>query len=70
MNDSRRLCYSRVEVAVNTRHSARCCGHPPLLRCNKVVAVRSARRMGKDADIRLFVILQRCLEKGVGIFYE
>jgi len=24
----------------------------------------------KDADIRLFVILQRYFEKGVGIFYE
>jgi len=47
MNNSGNLCYSRVEVAVDTRHSARCCGRPPLLRCNEVDAVRSARPEGK-----------------------
>jgi len=36
------LDYSRVEVASDTRHSARCCGRPPLLRCNEVDVV--ARR--------------------------
>jgi len=41
------LDYSRVEVASDTRHSARCCGRPPLLRCNEVDGVRSARPKGK-----------------------
>jgi hypothetical protein len=43
MNDSGYLDYSRVEVASDTRHSARCCGRPLLLRCNEVDGVRSAR---------------------------
>jgi len=47
MNNSWALDYSRVEVAADTRHSARCCGRPPLLRCNEVDAVRSARPKGK-----------------------
>ena len=41
------MSYSRVEVALDTRHSARCCGRPPLLRCNEVDGVRSARPKGK-----------------------
>ena len=36
------MSYSRVEVASDTRHSARCCSRPPLLRCNEVDVV--ARR--------------------------
>jgi len=47
MNNSGFMSYSRVEVAVDARHSARCCGRPPRLRCNKVDAVRSARPKGK-----------------------
>ena len=42
MNNSGYVCYSRVEVVSDTRHSARCCGRPPLLRCNEVDVV--ARR--------------------------
>jgi len=30
------MSYSRVEVDADTRHSARCCGRPPRLRCNEV----------------------------------
>jgi len=41
------LGHSRVEVAGDTRHSARCCGRPLLLRCNEVDGVRSARPKGK-----------------------
>jgi len=47
MNNSGDMSYSRVEVASGTRHSARCCGRPPLLRCNEVDGVRSARPKGK-----------------------
>jgi len=50
------MSYSRVEVAVDTRHSARCCGRPPLLRCNKVDAVRSARPMGKRCRHKLNIL--------------
>ena len=47
LNNSGYMSYSRVEVAVDTRHSARCCGPPPRLRCNEVDAVRSARPKGE-----------------------
>ena len=47
MNNSGDMSYSRVEVASGTRHSARCCGRPPLLRSNEVDEVRSARPKGE-----------------------
>jgi len=50
------LDYSRVEVAVDTRHSARCCGRPPRLRCNKVDAVRSACPKGKRCRHKLNIL--------------
>ena len=50
------LDYSRVEVASDTRHSARCCGRPPLLRCNEVDEVRSARPKGKRCRYKLNIL--------------
>ncbi len=50
------LDYSRVEVASGTRHSARCCGRPPLLRCNEVDGVRSARPKEKRCRHRLNIL--------------
>jgi len=50
------LDYSQVEVASDTRHSARCCGRPPLLRCNKVDGVRSARPKGKRCRHRMNIL--------------
>ncbi len=47
LNFGGNLCYSRVEVASDTRHSVRCCGHPPLLRCNEADGARSARPKGE-----------------------
>ncbi len=64
------MSYSRVEVAVDTRHSARCCGSPPLLRCNKVDGVRSARPKGERCRHRMITHPLELLCAEVGLFYE
>ncbi len=59
------MSYSRVEVAVDTRHSARCCGRPPLLRCNEVDAVRPARPKGKKCRHMMINLPKKVILKKV-----
>jgi hypothetical protein len=62
------LDYSRVEVAVDTRHRACSCGLPPQMPCNEVDAVRSARLNGKECRHKRGNVYGKCVQHPVSAY--
>ena len=54
--------YSRVEVAVDTRHRVCSRGIPLQMPCNEVDAVRSARLKGKECRHKINKCIGKCVQ--------
>ncbi len=59
------LNYSRVEVAVDTRHRVCSRGLPLQMPCNEVDAVRSARLKGKECRHKIGNAFGKCVQHPV-----